>query len=499
MSPTLVIIGVGLYTIVMFAIGFWGFGKTRAGMEDFFLGGRTLGLFVVLCTVWSTLFSAYSYIGLPGAYYRTGVSFFGIAGNILLNSLCMYLLGSRMWALGKKHGFINMTDLFAERYGSNLVCAIAMIISIGSLLPYIGLQIKGAGLTLQGVTNNVISFEMGLLYITIVTLIYVMLGGFRSVVWTDVVQSIIMLVGMVGAMFLIADKVAGGVGGVITKAAEINPKLLSFPGPAGVWTPSMVLTTAMVVGLGGFAWPQISQRMYATKSVRTVKMLAFIFPLAALFVNLPPIFIGLAGRVQYPALKNPDLVFPMMLQELLPPLFGIIIVLAILAAIMSTVSGQILSLTSIVVRDLYVRFINPAAANDARITNLSRFILLLVVAGALAFIFWGPVTLVGLLIDASGPIMLQVLIVLIGALYWPRATKEGAIISMIASEAFLVLLWMKAIKMPIAGIHNGVWAMILGVILFFVISLLTKPVDRKVLDKFFSPFSSEKRESGRRV
>jgi solute:Na+ symporter, SSS family len=488
MSPTLVIFGVLIYTVVMFAIGFWGFRKSRPSMEDFFLGGRTLGLFVVLCTVWSTLFSAYSYIGLPGAYYRTGISFFGIAGNILLNSLCMYLLGTRMWALGKRHGFINMTDLFAERYGSNLVCVIAMIISIGSLLPYIGLQIKGAGLTLQGVTNNVISFNTGLLYITVVVLFYVILGGFRSVVWTDVVQSIIMLVGMVGAMFLIADKVGGGLGGVIQKAAAMNPKLLSFPGPAGIWTPSMVLTTCMVVGLGGFAWPQISQRMYATKSMRTIKLLAFIFPLAALFVNLPPIFIGLAGKVQYPDLKNADLVFPMMLNELVPPVFGIIIVLAILAAIMSTVSGQVLSLTSIIVRDFYVRFFNPESATQTRITKLSRFVLLLVVAGALAFVFWGPSTLVGLLIEASGPIMLQVLVVLIGALYWRKATKEGAIISMVASEIFLVLLWTKVIKMPIAGIHNGVWAMILGVILFIVVSLATKPVDEKTLDKFFSTF-----------
>lgn len=488
MSPTLVIVGVALYTVVMFAIGYWGFRKSRPSMEDFFLGGRTLGLFVVLCAVWSTLFSAYSYIGLPGAYYRTGVSFFGIAGNILLNALCMYLLGTRMWALGKRHGYINMTDLFAERYGSNLVCAIAMIISIGSLLPYIGLQVKGAGLTLQGVTKDVISFNVGLLYITLVVLFYVMLGGFRSVVWTDVIQAVIMLVGMVGAMFIIADKVGGGLGGVIQKAAAVDPKLLSFPGPAGVWTPSMVLTTCMVVGLGGFAWPQISQRMYATKSMRTVKMLAFIFPLAALFVNLPPIFIGLAGKIQYPDLKNADLVFPMMLNDLLPPAFGIIIVLAILAAIMSTVSGQILSLTSIIVRDLYVRFFNPEAATQARITKLSRFALLLVVAGALAFVFWGPATLVGLLIQASGPIMLQVLVVLIGALYWRRATKAGAIVSMVASEAFLVLLWLKVVKMPIAGIHDGVWAMILGVILFVAVSLMTKPVDEKTLDKFFSTF-----------
>ena len=95
--------------------------------------------------------------------------------------------------------------------------------------------------------------------------------------------------------------------------------------------------------------------------------------------------------MQYPALKNADLVFPMMLNELVPPVFGIIIVLAILAAIMSTVSGQILSLTSIIVRDLYVRFFDPESATQTKITKLSRFVLFIVVAGALAFVFWGPV------------------------------------------------------------------------------------------------------------
>jgi SSS family solute:Na+ symporter len=103
-------------------------------------------------------------------------------------------------------------------------------------------------------------------------------------------------------------------------------------------------------------------------------------------------------------------------------------------------------------------------------------------------VFWGPAILVDLLIQASGPIMLQVLVVLIGALYWRRATKAGAIVSMIASELFLILLWTKMIKMPIAGIHNGVWAMMLGVILFIVVSLATKPVDSKTLDKFFQTF-----------
>jgi SSS family solute:Na+ symporter len=493
----MILIFVVLYTLLLFGIGIWGFKQSRRPtMEDFFLGGRTLGLFFVLAATWSTLFSAFSYIGMPGAYYRHGISFFGIAGNILFNALCMYVIGSRMWAVGHKFGFINATDLFAERYKSNWVCGIAMLISVASLLPYMGLQIRGAGLTLQGATNGTISFELGLIYITVVVLVYVLLGGFRSVIYSDVVQACIMFVGLVAAMFIIAAKVGGGLGGVVAKAAAMDPTLLQFPGPAGIWSPAMVLTTALVIGLGGFSWPQISQRMYATRSLKTIKTLAVIFPIAALFVNIPPIFIGLAGRVQYPNLKNADLVFPMMMNELIPPAIGIIILLAIMSAIMSTVSGMVLSITSILVRDVWVRFFDPKAATDARINKISRFMLVLVVAGALAFVFWGPKTLVGLLIDASGPIMMQVLIVLAGGLYWKRATKEGAIVSMIASELFLILLWTKAIVIPIKGIHNGVWAMILGVGLYIVVSLVTKPAPKEVIDKFFGMFESQKAEAG---
>ena len=330
-----------------------------------------------------------------------------------------------------------------------------------------------------------ISFETGLIYITLVVLVYVVLGGFRSVIYNDVVQAIIMLVGMIGATWVIVEKVGGGFGGVIEKAAAINPALTQFPGPANVWSPMMVLTTCMVIGMGGFAWPQISQRMYATRSLKTIKTLAVIFPISALIVNIPPVFLGLAGRIQYPDLKNADLVFPMMMNDLLSPTMAVIILLAILAAIMSTVSGMILSISSILVRDVWIRFFDPQGGTAERITAVSRIVTVLVVAGSLAFVIWGPKTLVGLLIEASGPIMLQVLVVLAGGLYWRRATKAGAIVSMLASEAFLILLWTKAFTMPAWGIHNGVWAMILGVVLYFGVSLLTQPAPDEVVRKFF--------------
>ena len=115
--------------------------------------------------------------------------------------------------------------------------------------------------------------------------------------------------------------------------------------------------------MGGFAWPQISQRMYATRSLKTVKTLAVIFPISALFVNIPPVFIGLAGRIQYPDLKNADLIFPMMMNDLLSPTMAVIILLAILAAIMSTVSGYDFKHLIVFSRAIcWIRFFDPKGA-----------------------------------------------------------------------------------------------------------------------------------------
>jgi Na+/proline symporter len=175
----------------------------------------------------------------------------------------------------------------------------------------------------------------------------------------------------------------------------------------------------------------------------------------------------------------------MMMNDLLSPTMAVIILLAILAAIMSTVSGMILSISSILVRDVWIRFFDPKGGTAERMATVSRVVTVLVVAGSLAFVIWGPKTLVGLLIEASGPIMLQVLVVLAGGLYWRRATKAGAIVSMLASEAFLVLLWTKTITMPALGIHNGVWAMLLGVVLYVGVSLATQPPPEEVVRKFF--------------
>ncbi len=181
MSATLILVSVALYTLVVFAVGMWGFKKARPSMEDFFLGGRTLGLFFVLAATWSTLFSAYSYIGLPGAYYRSGISFFGVAGNILFNSLCMYVMAAHV-GVGHKFRFINPpTSSPSATRATGLRHRHAH--QRGLAPPYLGLQIRARGSPCRAPPTGH-HLETGLIYITVVVLVYVLLGGFRSVTTT---------------------------------------------------------------------------------------------------------------------------------------------------------------------------------------------------------------------------------------------------------------------------------------------------------------------------
>ena len=158
----------------VFAIGLWVFRQFEAPDHGGFLPGWAEALWdsSLSCAPRGRRCSVPSpYIGLPGAYYRTGVSFFGIAGNIVLNAACMYFIGSRMWAVARSSVSSTPRISLPSATAPTPSCIIAMIISVASLLPYLGLQIRGAGLTLQGVTKDMISFETGLTYITLVVLL----------------------------------------------------------------------------------------------------------------------------------------------------------------------------------------------------------------------------------------------------------------------------------------------------------------------------------------
>src|SRR5699024_6740552 len=202
MSITTMWVALIVFALLLTALGILGNRGTSNTMEDYVLGSRQLGSFAAFFTVTATLFSAFSYFGIIGQYYSDGIgSWIQVATTAVAGPL-IYFAGTRIWLVARKYGFLNVTEYLSDRFNSKSVGLIAGIIMIGALVPYMGAQFRGSGITLEAVTDGQIPFWVGSVFLATIVTLYVMAGGFRSVVWTDIVQGAMMYI-LLGVAMLI--------------------------------------------------------------------------------------------------------------------------------------------------------------------------------------------------------------------------------------------------------------------------------------------------------
>jgi len=485
MSATLIWSVLVLVAVILLIEGYRGYRQTVPTMEDYFLGGRSLGAFFGFFTVMATLFSSFTYLGLPAAHYSQGVAYYALAGNQVLMGFIFYLVGTRLWILGKRNGFMNITDLFARRYESPLVALLVALVAVCAVIPYMGVQIRGGGVTLQGLSGGEVSFWAGVAYIVVVAMIYTMVGGFKSVVRTDTFQGILMYVGVWLAVFIIVDRVSGGFGALINDLRALSPEHLSLPGGTNSWTYPLAFSIILMFAMGNFSFPHLNQRVLAARDIRTIKWIGTVIAIGGLILSVPIVFIGLAGRVYYgTTLVNPDLVFPILIGELLPAPLAVLVTVGIIVAIMSTVDSMLLSITSVVVRDLWIRYFNPEI-QDAVATAVSRVLVAVIMLVAIGVVVFGPPSIMGLMVNVAWPIMTQVFPVIVAGLFWQRANKYGAISCLLASEAVLIAMTLGWVTSPIPGITPAIWGLMVGTVCLVAGSLLSEPVSEKTRYDFF--------------
>jgi SSS family transporter len=490
MSLWLLWSGLILFILVMIAIGYIAHRYSKATLEDFFLGGRNLGVILAFFTMYATLFSAFSYFGVTGAYYTHGIGVYGWCADIALLSLLIYVFGSKLRAWGIRFGYICMGDMLADRYRSRVLAALVSIVFIVAIVPYVGAQLRGSGVLLEGFSQKAIPYWVGVAFMSAVIAVYVSFGGFRGVVWTDFVQGLIMMVILSIAMVIIVYKSAGGFGSLMTKIASEHPQLFSLPGPKGVYSFKLTSSIVIMFGLTNFTLPWMVQRYYACRSARTLKLLAVIFTLGTMFIFIPNFYIAMAGRVQFPNLTTPESVYPMLISALVPAGIALIALIGMLAATGSTANSLVLTCASIVVKDLYLTcFSHVKEIAQKTVTNVSRVLIFLVLLAAIIVSFYGPATIVGLVLNVAWPLMFQVFPTICAALFWRRATAAGCIVSVLVGETVVIAIGMK--WMPaLFGLHMGLVGAIFAAIALIVVSLITQPLPEEHVKKFFEPFEA---------
>ncbi len=289
------------YLLLLLGLGIAGWLKSHRDEEDYYLAGRRQGWIVSSLTIMATFFSSFAMLGAPGMVYREGVVFALFSLNVPVAGLCVYLFGARIWKLGQRFGYVTPGDMVADYYGSRV--SLRLLVALTGFLyaiPYVVMQIQAGGLVSQQLFGPG-SFEVGAIVLAAITMLYIMIGGMRSVAWTDLVQGILLIVGMlVAGMAMIL--VFGGLGEFSQAITHDLPdSSLTAPGNTGTWAWPMVLSLCLLASSGSMVQPAQWMRYFSANSVTTLRRGAVIFSLVLTSCFLFGVMlIGLAGQALYP-------------------------------------------------------------------------------------------------------------------------------------------------------------------------------------------------------
>ncbi len=458
------------------AVGLFSGRQASNTPEGYVAGDRNLGFLILYFVMGASIYSAFAFLGAPGWAYSRGAAAFYIVSYGTVGLLPWYFLGPRIAILGKRFGFVTQAEFFAHRFDSpRILPAIMAVISAVSLIPYLVIQMKGAGYVFSVVTEGRMPEWAGAALAYGVVLIYVVKSGVMGVGWTNTFQGVLMLGLAWGLGLYLPYKLHGGVGPMFDGLIASAPEMLVAPGlgPDGnVWTHGAYSSAILVSILGFSVWPHYFMKIYAARSIRSLKRMVVFFPTFQIFL-IPVLLIGFAAVSVYPDVSPSDTILPTMLMDLdLPALAIGLFCAGALAASMSSGDAILHAGASVLVRDLERPLRRRARSKEAE-TRLIR--LTAVGMGALAYYLaiGTEASLVGLLLMSYGAIA-QFFPLLIAAMCWKRATRAGATAGLLAgcAVALALNLWP---SLALLGIHPGIYGAAANVLVLVLVSRRTAP------------------------
>ena len=476
-STTLIFV----YLLATIVIGILANRKGTSSMEDFFLYGRQAGFIVLYLTVVATFHSAFAFLGSGGYFYRHGIGFWMAGTWTVLVGAITFTLGTRIWALGKKFGYITPADLIADFYESETVRVIVAVVSVIFTLIYIQVQAQGLGIILSVATGDRIPFAYASLLLLVVAAGYLMVGGLRAVYWTDVIQGIWMYVAVWAGSLLLTYKLFGGPVELWRRLAAERPDLLTLPGPEGFFTPGVWMGMTVALSFGIILQPHMMIRYFTAASARTLKLLGATTPIYLMTLFIPAVFVGLGGALILPELETPDRIFPELLTTYAPAWLTGLILAGATAAAMSTLDSILHSNMTVLTRDVYQRYI-ARGRSERHYLAFGRWVVvgLLGVGWVLTvYNFDFLVTLVTL----SGVGALQLLPAVLGVCYpGRRLTTSAGVVAGICTGLLTVYLTQEVWPQPL-GLHAALWSLAANFAVTVVVSRFTRPPSEATVDR----------------
>ena len=451
------------YLFLMLLIGIIYRKRASGSPIEFFLAGRKLTPVLLFFTMAATNFSAFTIFGLSGAGYRIGYAFYPIMGfGTGFMALSFIIIGGRILKLSRERQYVTPSDFVSDRYRSPLLKLVFSGILVLFTLPYIAIQTIASGKSLNSLTG--MPYLTGALLITLFIALYVGLGGLRSIAWTDVIQGVMMVIFTLVAFFIIA-RGAGGFVGVHEKLLETNPEHLSRPGAGEVMLPGIWIGYLVLWFFADPMFPQLFQRFIAAKDENSLRWTVILYPIITTGLFFLTVSIGVIGKAVFPNLpaEQTDTIFPLLLKTYTGEVLSALLLTGSLAALMSTLDSQLLTVTSIITRDF------PHPRLPGRL--YSRLIISLLALTGFIIAINPPATILGFINKTTFNGLAVLAPTILGGLYWKRGNTYGALGSILVGEVLVMLFYFSVLAVP--GILPVIPILTATILAYTVISLLT--------------------------
>ncbi|HET6872216.1 MAG TPA: sodium:solute symporter family protein [Sporolactobacillaceae bacterium] len=469
MSGGAVWIGVIIFIAINLLVAFLSRRQTATpDMAGYFLGNRKMNGFVSALSYGSTTYSAFMMVGLAGLTYAGGVGALGFELIYFMGVSLVSLFGPRFWAVGKTFGYVTPSEMLGDRYNNKGVATVVSLASCLFLIPYSAVQLSGIGYLLDGMTGGAVPFTAGVVLATVLAIVFSLFAGIRSVMWTDALQALIMIISSTIVVLLIVCEL-GGFGHFFQSLHQSHPQALVVPG-TGYFNFLTFLGLTVPWFFFSLSNPQVSQRLYMPSSLKSMKGMLLGFLVFGFVYTLVSVLWGFSAVLKFPSLATADLATPKLLSSgLVPPLLAIIVMIGIMAAAVSTIASILLTLSSLVARDVY----GNLSKKQSEALQLSVGKVVIPIISILAFLFsLLKVNLIGVLSVASSAGLIVVVPAIIGAFFWKKGTAAGVMTSVIVSGLMVIIL--ELFKLKPLGLASGIWGIVVSTVLFVVVSLLTK-------------------------
>ncbi|MDM5200855.1 sodium:solute symporter family protein [Fictibacillus enclensis] len=466
------IIILSAFAVIMLVIGYFsgrGEKNIHHSLSGYYLAGRNLGFIALFFTLYATQYSGNTIVGYAPSAYRTGFSWLQSISFMTIIIGIYLLFAPRLYVVAKRKKFITPTDWLEFRFKSKAVTLLSIFLMLWGLGNYLLEQLVAIGQAVAGMTGGTIPYQIAVIAFVLVMLAYEWMGGMKAVAFTDVMQGIILMIGifvfLIGALYL----VGGNFSEVTTYVHQNEPAKVAVP-PAE--TSINWLSMLVLVGLGASIYPHAVQRIYSAQSERTLKKsfarMAWMPPITTGLVFV----IGIIGLMLFPNLDTggSEQLVGLMANKIAathPIYYWTMIIFfgGIVAAILSTADSVLLSFSSMLSNDVYGKFINPNASEHKKVM-VGKVGGVIAIFGLLG-IAWNPPGTLYQIFVLKFELLVQVFPAFVLGLYWKKLSAKPVFWGMLIGAAFAGYLTLTGHK-TVYGIHGGV----IGLIANFAVCVL---------------------------